>query len=115
VATPSWTWGSDYRATGSCSLRTSISLLPQGRLGSRFSLDAGTKKSVNRGKGEIVVNATDLLNTNQARLTIRGTDFSLVSTDYFETQVIRVGYNWKFSTPDLFAHRTARRLPIGGY
>ena len=71
-------------------------LLPQGRIGSRFSLDVGMKKSVQQGKGEIVVNATDLLNTNQARRTIRGTDFRLVSTDYLETQVIRVGYNWKF-------------------
>lgn len=71
-------------------------LLPQGRLGERFSLDAGVKKSVLRGRGEIVANATDLLNTMQARRTIRGTDFRLVSTDYLETQVIRVGYNWKF-------------------
>ena len=71
-------------------------LLPQGRIGSRYSLDIGMKKSVQQGKGEIVVNATDLLNTNQARRTIRGTDFRLVSTDYLETQVIRAGYNWKF-------------------
>ncbi|MEO8564443.1 MAG: TonB-dependent receptor [bacterium] len=71
-------------------------LLPQGRAESRFSLDVGMKKGVQRGKGEIVVNATDLLNTNQLRRTIRGTDFTLVSTDYLETQVIRVGYNWKF-------------------
>ena len=71
-------------------------LLPQGRIGSRYSLDVGMKKSVQQGKGEIVVNATDLLNTNQARRTIRGTDFRLVSTDYLETQVIRAGYNWKF-------------------
>lgn len=70
-------------------------LLPQGRIGSRFSLDAGMKKSVSRGRGEIVVNATDLLNTNHARRTIRGTDFTLESTDYLETQVIRVGYSWK--------------------
>jgi outer membrane receptor protein involved in Fe transport len=71
-------------------------LLPQGRIGSRFSLDAGLKKSVSRGRGEIVVNATDLLNTNHAQRTIRGTDFNLVSTDYLETQVIRAGYSWKF-------------------
>ena len=71
-------------------------LLPQGRIGSRFSLDAGLKKSMNRGKGEFVVNATDILNTNQAQRTIRGTDFTLVGTDYLETQVIRVGYSWKF-------------------
>ncbi len=71
-------------------------LLPQGRIESRYSLDVGVKKSVNRGRGEIVVNATDLLNTMQLRRTIRGTDFTVVSTDYLETQVIRAGYNWKF-------------------
>lgn len=71
-------------------------LLPQGRIGSRYSLDLGMKKSVQQGRGEIVVNATDLLNTMQAERTIRGTDFRLVSTDYLETQVVRVGYNWKF-------------------
>jgi outer membrane receptor protein involved in Fe transport len=71
-------------------------LLPQGRIGSRFSLDAGLKKSVSRGRGELVVNATDLLNTNHAERTIRGTDFTFVSTDYLETQVVRVGYSWKF-------------------
>ena len=71
-------------------------LLPQGRIGDRFSLDVGTKKSVYRGRGEIVVNATDLLNTMQVRRTIQGTDFRIVSTDYLETQVIRVGYNWKY-------------------
>ncbi len=71
-------------------------LLPQGRIGSRFSLDVGMKRSIQNGKGEIVINATDLLNTNQAQRTIRGTDFNIVSTDYLETQVIRVGYNRKF-------------------
>jgi outer membrane receptor protein involved in Fe transport len=71
-------------------------LLPQGRIGSRFSLDMGARVPVQRGKGEIVVNATDLLNTNQATRTIRGTNFTLVSTDYLETQVVRVGYTRKF-------------------
>lgn len=71
-------------------------LLPQGRVGSRFSLDVGVKKSVQRGKGEIVANGTDLLNTNQTRRTIRGTGFTFVSTDYLETQVVRVGYTRKF-------------------
>lgn len=71
-------------------------LLPQGRLGGRYSLDAGMKRSVQQGRGEIVLNATDLLSTNQAQRTIRGSDFELVSTDYLETQVVRLGYNWKF-------------------
>jgi outer membrane receptor protein involved in Fe transport len=71
-------------------------LFPQGRLGSRYALDVGAKKLVRGGRGEIVVNATDLLNTNQAERTIRGTDFRIVSTDYLETQVVRVGYSWKY-------------------
>lgn len=71
-------------------------LLPQGRIESRFSFDMGLKKSISQGKGEIVVNATDLLNAMQLRRTTRGTDFSFVSTDYLETQVVRVGYSWKF-------------------
>jgi len=71
-------------------------LLPQGRTGSRFGLDMGLKKTVFRGRGELVVNATDLLNTMRIRRTIRGTDFRMESTDYLETQVVRVGYGWKF-------------------
>ncbi|MCB0532704.1 MAG: TonB-dependent receptor [Saprospiraceae bacterium] len=71
-------------------------LLPQGRIGSRYSLDIGIKKSVQGGKGEWVLNATDLLNTMQLHKSIRGTDFQLESTDYYETQVVRVGYHWKF-------------------
>ena len=71
-------------------------LLPQGRIGSRFSLDVGMKKSVQQGRGEIVVNATDLLNTNQAERTIRGSGFRVVSKDDLETQVIRAGYTRKF-------------------
>lgn len=69
-------------------------LFPQGRIGSRTSLDLGFKKSVRRG--EIVVNATDVLNTNQARRTIHGTDFRMVSRDYLETQVVRIGYTYAF-------------------
>lgn len=71
-------------------------LLPQGRIGSRYSLDVGAKATIQRGRGEIVVNATDVLNTNQAQRTIRGTDFRMVSTDFLETQVVRVGYGLKF-------------------
>jgi outer membrane receptor protein involved in Fe transport len=71
-------------------------LLPQGRIGSRYSLDVGARRPMHGGKGELVVNATDLLNTMQVERRIRGTDFRIVSTDYLETQVVRVGYYWKF-------------------
>lgn len=71
-------------------------ILPQGRIGSRYSLDVGMKKIVQKGRGELVLNATDLLNTMQIQKSIRGTGFRLESTDYYETQVLRLGYNWKF-------------------
>jgi outer membrane receptor protein involved in Fe transport len=85
--------GWDTRIT---SIYLAPDLLPQGRIGSRYSLDLGVRKSIQRGKGEVIANATDLLNTMQLRRTIRGTDFRLVSTDYLETQVVRIGYTRKF-------------------
>lgn len=71
-------------------------LIPQGKIGARFSLDLGVKKQIQKGKGELFVNATDLLNTMQVRKSIQGSGFRYVSTDYYETQVVRVGYNYKF-------------------
>ncbi len=71
-------------------------IIPQGTIGSRYSVDAGLKKSIQNGKGELVINATDIFNTMQLKKTITGTNFTLNSTDYYETQVVRVGYNYKF-------------------
>jgi len=71
-------------------------LIPQGKIGSRFSLDVGAKKRIQKGKGEIFINATDLLNTMKIKKTIQGENFTYISTDYYETQVIRIGYNYKF-------------------
>lgn len=71
-------------------------LFPQGRIGARYSLDIGLRKSVQQGRGELVLNATDLLNTNQIRRTLSGTNFQYRGTDYFETQVVRLGYTRKF-------------------
>lgn len=71
-------------------------LIPQGKMGQRFSLDMGIKKQFQKRKGEIFINATDLLNTMQIKKTIYGGGFQYFSADYYETQVIRVGYNYKF-------------------
>lgn len=71
-------------------------LIPQGKTFSRFSIDAGIKKGIQHGKGELFVNATDVANTLRIKKEIRGTDFRYISTDYNETQVIRVGYSYKF-------------------
>ncbi|CAN5245461.1 TonB-dependent receptor [soil metagenome] len=71
-------------------------IIPQGTIGSRFSLDVGVKKTIQQGKGEMFINATDLLNTMSIRTTVLGSDFSYKSSNYYETQVIRLGYSYKF-------------------
>ncbi|MGG5207680.1 TonB-dependent receptor domain-containing protein [Chryseobacterium sp. MIQD13] len=71
-------------------------IIPQGKTGSRFSMDLGVKKVIQNGKGEIFLNATDLLNTMVIRKQIQGNGFYYASNDYYETQVIRLGYSYKF-------------------
>ena len=71
-------------------------IIPQGKTGSRFSTDIGLKKTVQKGKGEIFLNATDLFNTLVIKKEINGDGFHYTSKDYYETQVIRFGYSYKF-------------------
>jgi hypothetical protein len=71
-------------------------IIPQGEIDERFSLDIGMKKIIQKGKGELFLNATDILNTMQIKKNIQGDGFSYVATDFYETQVIRIGYNYKF-------------------
>ena len=71
-------------------------LIPQGRIDSRFSLDLGVKRTIQKGNGEVFFNATDLLNTMIIKKEIEGETFTLFSSDYYETQVIRLGYSYKF-------------------
>lgn len=71
-------------------------IIPQGKIGSRFSLDLGVKKSIQKGKGQLFLNATDLLNTMLTRTTVQGNGFRYSSNNYYETQVVRIGYYYKF-------------------
>ncbi|MES2005620.1 MAG: TonB-dependent receptor [Bacteroidota bacterium] len=71
-------------------------IIPQGKIGARFSVDGGVKKQIQKGKGELFLNATDLFNTLLIKKEIVGNGFTLASTDYYETQVFRLGYSYKF-------------------
>jgi hypothetical protein len=71
-------------------------IVPQGKIYSRFSLDLGIKRSIQNGKGELLLNATDLANTMRIRRSVQGDGFHYLSTDYYETQVVRAGYTYKF-------------------
>ena len=71
-------------------------IIPQGKIESRFSIDLGIKKGIQNGKGELFLNATDLFNTMVIKRRIDGINFFYNSRDYNETQVIRLGYSYKF-------------------
>lgn len=71
-------------------------IIPQGKINARFTIDIGIKKIIQKRKGEIFFNATDLLNILVIRKQIQGNGFHYTSTDYYETQVIRLGYSYKF-------------------
>ncbi len=71
-------------------------IIPQGTIGERFSVDAGIKKQIQQGKGELFANITDLFNTLNIRKDLKGNGFTLASTDFYETQVVRIGYTYKF-------------------
>lgn len=70
-------------------------IIPQGKMGTRFSIDMGIKKQIQKGKGELFFNASDIFNTLRIKKEINGNSFKLTSTDYYETQVFRLGYSYK--------------------
>ena len=71
-------------------------IIPQGTIDSRFSIDMGVKKVIQKGKGELFLNATDIFNTMVIKKKINGNNFKYATSDYYETQVIRIGYSFKF-------------------
>lgn len=71
-------------------------IIPQGKVLARYSVDAGLTRKIQKGKGELFINASDIFNTLVMRREIEGTSFRLVSDDYYETQVVRVGYQYRF-------------------
>ncbi len=71
-------------------------IIPQGLIGERYGIDLGMKKSISNGKGEIFVNATDIFNTMRFIREVNTTTLQVNSIDYYETQVFRVGYQFKW-------------------
>ena len=71
-------------------------IIPQGKIYARTYVDAGIKRTIQKGKGEMFLNVTDLFNTLRIKRTTTGDGFHLESTDYYETQVFRLGYTFKF-------------------
>lgn len=94
-------WNSTFQLSKTLSGQVSMvylapDIIPQGKIDSRFSTDLGVKKMVQKGKGEVFINATDIFNTLVIKKEIQGEDFRYTSKDYYETQVVRFGYSYKF-------------------
>jgi len=71
-------------------------IIPQGKILERYSVDMGLSRSLWGGKGEAFLNATDVFNTMINKYELEGSGFSINSTDYYETQVIRIGIQYRF-------------------
>ncbi|MHA8050468.1 TonB-dependent receptor domain-containing protein [Aquirufa sp. ROCK-SH2] len=71
-------------------------IIPQGKIGQRFSVDFGMKKVLKKSNAEIFLNLSDVLNTLNIYKEIQGSNFKMTSKDFYETQVMRLGYSKKF-------------------
>ncbi|MEL7532395.1 MAG: TonB-dependent receptor [Bacteroidota bacterium] len=70
--------------------------IAQGRQLSRASIDLGLKKSIWDNKGEILFSFTDMFNQFGIRQEIEGEGFTNLYENYYETQVARLGFRYKF-------------------
>jgi outer membrane receptor protein involved in Fe transport len=71
-------------------------IVPQGKILERYFADLGISKAIQKGKGELFFNVSDIFNTLEVAFELEGTDFTVSSRDFFETQVIRFGYSYRF-------------------
>lgn len=71
-------------------------IIPQGKILARYYVDGGIKKEVQGGRGELFLNASDIFNTLVVKHELEGSNFSISSQDYYETQVVRIGYQYRF-------------------
>lgn len=70
--------------------------IPQGRQLSRSSVDLGVKKNILKNKGELTFSFSDIFNQFGIRQEISETNFEVLYENYFETQVVRVGFKYKW-------------------
>lgn len=70
--------------------------IPQGKQLSRSSIDFGLEKRVLNNKGVITFSFTDILNKFGIRQEIVESDFTALYENYYETQVVRLGFKYKW-------------------
>jgi outer membrane receptor protein involved in Fe transport len=70
--------------------------IPQGKQLPRSSVDFGIKKKIIRDKGEVTLSFSDIFNDFGIKQEIKGAGFTAVYENYYETQIISLGFKYKF-------------------
>ena len=70
--------------------------IPQGKQLARSSVDLGIKKGILEGKGEITFSFSDIFNNFGIRQEYKGEGFNALYENYYETQVARIGFKYRF-------------------
>jgi outer membrane receptor protein involved in Fe transport len=70
--------------------------IPQGKQMARSSVDLGIKQKVLGNKGEITCSFSDIFNRFGIRQKIKGDGFTALYENYYETQILSVGFRYKF-------------------
>ena len=70
--------------------------IPQGRQMARSSIDFGVKKTIINGKGEITFSFSDIFNDFGIKQEIEGEGFTATYENFYETQIINLGFKYKF-------------------
>lgn len=72
--------------------------IPQGTQYARSSVDVGIKQKILKGKGDLSVSLTDIFNDFGIKQNIYGEGFSAIYENYYETQIINIGFKYKFGS-----------------
>lgn len=70
--------------------------IPQGKQLARSSVDLGFKKGILQGNGELTFSFSDIFNNFGIRQEYNGDGFTALYENYYETQVARIGFKYKF-------------------
>ncbi|MGY8914153.1 MAG: TonB-dependent receptor domain-containing protein, partial [Flavobacteriales bacterium] len=70
--------------------------IPQGKELGRSSIDVGVKKKLWNAKGELFLSASDIFNKFGIRQALVSEGLNTLYENYYETQIVRLGLNYKF-------------------
>ncbi len=86
-------WDSELQLTG---IFYSKKNTPQGTELARSSIDFGVKKNLWEKKGELTFSASDIFNKFGIRQRLIGEGFTTVYENFYETQIFRLGFKYRF-------------------